>query len=189
MKLIVGLGNPGKLYRGTRHNVGSETIERLVEEKEGRLKKKWRLRASATRVNIGDSLVTVAIPRTFMNVSGGPVSALLRWEKRSPSDLLVVSDDINLGLGMIRIRRSGSSGGHKGLQSIVDCIGTEDFARLRIGVGHAGQNRVKHVLGRFTAREAKLIEEARERALLAMEEIVVSGLDAAMNKFNSETNA
>lgn len=186
MKLIVGLGNPGKRYRGTRHNVGSEIIEALCEREGAVLKRKWRLKASVGKPTIGGSRLTAAVPRTFMNLSGEAVAALMRWEKCGPEDLLVVSDDVHLPPGRIRIRRNGGSGGHKGLGSIIGHLGSGGFARLRVGVGEGRGGRVGHVLGRFRPGETEALEKAREISLLAIDEIIGNGLEAAMNKFNSD---
>jgi PTH1 family peptidyl-tRNA hydrolase len=185
MKLVVGLGNPGKEYRGTRHNIGAEAVELLAEKSGASLKRKWRVQAWAGAARIGDRTVVLARPRTFMNLSGGPVTALMRWHRCSPAELLVVSDDINLDLGKIRIRRDGSSGGHKGLESIIRSLGTEEFARLRVGVGNPADDWVDHVLGKFSPREAAEAKRAREKAASAIEEIILNGVDAAMNRFNA----
>ena len=184
MRLVVGLGNPGKEYRGTRHNIGSEVVERLAEKAGINLRRKWRLHARVGRGTVRGMILTLATPRTFMNLSGGPVAALLRWERCPPGELLVVSDDIALALGEIRIKQGGSSGGHKGLESIIRALGTEDFPRLRIGVGRPTDDWVGHVLGRFSREEAEAAEGARARAEEAVQEIITSGLDAAMNRFN-----
>ena len=182
---MFGLGNPGEEYRGTRHNVGAEVIHRLAARAGIELRRKWRMRACVGRMRIGDHAVTVATPRTFMNLSGAAAAALLRWQECGPADLIVVSDDIALELGRIRIRREGGSGGHRGLESIIGALGTEDFARIRIGVGHAGEDWVGHVLGRFSREEERILEGVMDMAVSAVDEIVVNGLDAAMNRFNS----
>jgi PTH1 family peptidyl-tRNA hydrolase len=186
MKLIIGLGNPDARFRGTRHNAGAEVIDRLAEEKGSRLKRKWRARAFVGRIQIGGRPVTIAKPSTFMNMSGEAVNALMKREGCGSDDLLVVTDDIHLGLGRIRIRERGGSGGHNGLESVISCIGTEDFARLRIGVGPAQGDWVEYVLGRFLPGEWASIEKAREAAIEAIEEIVLHGIRTAMNRFNSE---
>ncbi len=184
MRLIVGLGNPGEEYRGTRHNIGAEAVELLAEKRGVTLRRKWRAQAWAGTARIGECTVTLARPRTFMNLSGGPVASLMRWLRCAPSELLVVSDDLNLDLGRIRIRRGGGAGGHKGLESVIQAIGTDEFARLRVGVGDPSADWVNHVLGKFSRREEEAAESAREKAASAIEEIVLSGIDAAMNRFN-----
>lgn len=178
------MGNPGVEYRGTRHNIGAEVVERLAERAGAGLRRKWRVQAWAGRALVGGVTVTLARPRTFMNVSGAPVAALVRLHNCAPMDLLVVIDDIALELGRIRIRKGGSSGGHKGLESVIRALGTEEFPRLRIGVGAPGAGWVDHVLGKFTKEEEAAAEKARWRAVAAIEEIALKGLDAAMNRFN-----
>ena len=185
MKIVFGLGNPGEEYRGTRHNVGAEVAHRLAAREGIELARKWRMRAHVGRVRIGGHAVTVATSRTFMNLSGSAAASLLRWQECGPSDLLVVSDDIALDLGRIRIRKEGGSGGHKGIESIISALGTENFARLRIGVGHAGEDWVGHVLGKFSKDERRILEGVMDVAVKAVDEIVVNGLDAAMNRFNN----
>ena len=184
MRLIVGLGNPGTRYRGTRHNVGAELIAFLCERAGIALRNRWRLKARTARLPIGGRLVTVAVPRTYMNLSGRAVAALLRWYGCSPADILVVSDDVHLPPGRIRIRRKGGPGGHKGLASIIEALGGEDFARLRIGVGEGRGDRVGHVLGRFSPAERKAVDAALDQAARAVEMIVEKGIDEAMNAFN-----
>jgi PTH1 family peptidyl-tRNA hydrolase len=185
MKIVFGLGNPGEEYRGTRHNVGAEVVRRLAARAGIELKRKWRMRACVGQVRIGDRAVTVATSRTFMNLSGQASASLLKWNGCGPSDLLVVSDDIALDLGRLRIRREGGSGGHKGIESIIGALGTENFARLRIGVGRAGEDWVGHVLGKFSREEKRVLEGIMDVAVSAVDEIVVNGLDAAMNRFNN----
>ncbi|MDD5556620.1 MAG: aminoacyl-tRNA hydrolase [bacterium] len=184
MKLVVGLGNPGEEYRGTRHNVGAEAVERLGERAGAVFRRRWRLRARAARAPVGGRTLTLARPQTFMNVSGAAVAALMRWEKCAPADLLVVTDDIALPLGRIRIRKGGGAGGHKGLESVIGALGTEEFPRLRIGVGRPAGGWVPHVLGRFGPGEDEEAARAIERAAEAVEEIARSGIEAAMNRFN-----
>lgn len=184
MKLVVGLGNPGKEYAGTRHNIGAEVVELLAARAGCALKRKWRLQARAARAVVGGEAVTLARPSTFMNASGAAVASLVRWLKCAPGDLIVVSDDIALDLGRIRIRPSGGAGGHKGLESVIASLGTDGFARVRVGIGAPRGGQVRHVLGRFAGGERPAVEEARERAALAVEEIVSKGVVPAMNRFN-----
>lgn len=184
MKLVVGLGNPGVEYEGTRHNIGAEVIGLLAARAGCGLKRKWRLQAWAGQAVIGGETVTLARPRTFMNVSGAAVASLAHWLRCSPGDLIVVSDDIALDLGRIRIRPGGGAGGHKGLESVIAALGTEGFARVRVGVGAPRGDQVRHVLGRFAGTERPAVDEARERAALAVEEILARGVGPAMNRFN-----
>lgn len=185
MKLIVGLGNPGSEYRGTRHNVGAAIIDLLASRVGVSLKRKWRLHAWVAGARVGGTPVTLAKPRTFMNLSGNAVAALSHWFRCNPEELLVVSDDVNLELGRLRIRAGGSAGGHRGLESIIAALGTEDFPRIRVGVGRADENLVDHVLSTFSRSEIPLVEEGMERAVGAIEEIIARGLQEAMNHYNA----
>jgi len=185
MKLIVGLGNPGEEYRGTRHNVGAEILNHMAQGAGVVLRKKWRFRACIANVQIGGNPFTLATPRSFMNLSGGVVAGLMRWLNCAPEDLLVVSDDINLELGRIRLRSGGGSGGHKGLESIIASLGSEDFARLRVGIGQANESWVEHVLGKFSREEAAAIGSAMDRAIQAIEDIATMGITRAMNRYNA----
>ncbi len=183
MKLVVGLGNPGRPYSGTRHNVGFDVLDLLVERRRldwesapaNALLAKWRAAAAL-----------LAKPLTFMNLSGHAVGELLRFYKIDLPDLLVVVDDTNLELGRLRARASGSAGGHNGLKSIIAAFGTEDFARLRVGVGRGDARRdlADHVLARFDPDERTIVAEAVGRAADAAELFVADGIQPVMNRFN-----
>lgn len=187
-KLVVGLGNPGREYAGTRHNVGFVVIERLAERWDCSLRKKWRFAAAVGEATRPAGPVALACPQTFMNRSGAAVTGLLRWWKLSPAELLVVVDDADLSLGQIRLRLAGGSGGHNGLRSIIEALGgNEAFARLRVGIGRsgpAGADLTGHVLGKFAADERAAVEGAVTVAVEAVEVCVEEGLTAAMNRFN-----
>ena len=185
MKLIVGLGNPGAEYEGTRHNLGAEVVEPLAARAGCTLARKWRLKAWAGRAVVGGATVTLARPRTYMNVSGAAVASLVRWFDCEADDLIVVSDDIALELGRVRVRPGGGAGGHKGLESIIACLGTEGFARVRVGIGAPPGDQVRHVLGRFSGPERAAADSARQRAADAVEEMLRSGVHGAMNRFNA----
>ncbi|MCX6355592.1 MAG: aminoacyl-tRNA hydrolase [Candidatus Aureabacteria bacterium] len=185
MKLIVGLGNPGEEYRGTRHNLGAEILNHMAQRAGLVLRKKWRFRACVANVQIGGKALTLATPRSFMNLSGPVVAGLMRWLNCGPEDLLVVSDDINLEIGRIRLRTGGGSGGHKGVESVIASLGNEDFARLRVGVGQADESWVEHVLGKFSKEEAAAIESAMDRAIQAIEDVATMGIPRAMNRYNA----
>ena len=188
MKLIVGLGNPGPAYARTRHNVGFMAAERLA--------KRWKvpLRRKDCESVFGEGEfsgcpVAVAVPQTFMNASGKAVSCLLgRWSLK-PAAVLVLCDDVALPLGMIRLRGKGSAGGHLGLASILEEMGTNEFARLRIGVRPADgveKNLTPFVLGKFAAPEGKLLEQVLASVSEAGELWLSRGLNAAMNRFNQK---
>jgi PTH1 family peptidyl-tRNA hydrolase len=185
VKLIVGLGNPGPKYAGTRHNVGFEVIDELAR------------RASATFESApADALIArartsfpedvlLAKPMTFMNLSGEATGGLLRYFKIDVADLLVVVDEVQLPLGKVRARASGSAGGHNGLKSMVQHVGDE-FARLRLGVGRGDSRRdlADHVLAKFEKDEAEDVARMIERATDASEVFIASGIAAVMNQFN-----
>lgn len=184
MKLVAGLGNPGTRYEGTRHNLGFAVVDRLA----GR----WGIEITRQRFNAwiadgmaGGQRVALLKPLTFMNLSGQAVQAAVAFYKLPLEDLLVVSDDLDLPAGQIRLRAAGSSGGHKGLESIIQSLGDNGFARLRIGIGRAGRDEVvKHVLSGFSPEEAALTDTAVCRAADAVECWLAEGVTAAMNRFN-----
>jgi PTH1 family peptidyl-tRNA hydrolase len=185
MKLVAGLGNPGAKYRGTRHNVGFEVIDRLAA-RHGLTFDSSPAEAVEARWRRADDTVLLVKPLTFMNLSGGAVSALSRFYRVDAADLLIVCDDVNLPLGRLRARASGSEGGHNGLRSVAEAIGSIDYARLRIGVGRGDLRRdlADHVLARFDPEEGPGIEAAVARAADAVEMWVSDGLAKTMNAFN-----
>ncbi len=183
MKLVVGLGNPGRNYDGTRHNIGFAVVD-LIAARHGlgwesapteAVLAKWRAAAAL-----------VAKPLTFMNLSGQAVGTLLRFYKIEPIDLLVVVDDVNLELGRLRARPSGSAGGHNGLKSIIGVLGSDGFARLRVGVGRGDARRdlADHVLSTFAPQERDEVTAAVGRSADAAELFVAEGIGAVMNRFN-----
>lgn len=184
MILVVGLGNPGRRYRGTRHNLGRDVVERLAAESGVRLDEDGWARAGRTR--IGTVTVTLATPETFMNESGVAVRDLLHRRRRRPADLLIVHDDLDLPLGHLRLRPGNGAGGHNGIRSIIDEIGTGAFPRLRIGIGRppVGIDPAEFVLERFVSGERPPIEEAVSRAVEAVVAVAREGLEAAMGRFN-----
>lgn len=183
MKILVGLGNPGKEYRRTRHNVGFRVIDAVAARYGGKASLR-RVRSRLAKVELAGVPVVLAKPQTYMNNSGRAVSALLEAYGCDGEDLLVVCDDFHLELGMLRIRRQGSSGGQKGLRSIMDTLGSGDFARLRIGIGPPKGDPVEFVLDEFTKAEAPLVGEAVARAAEACAVCVSQGIEAAMSAFN-----
>jgi PTH1 family peptidyl-tRNA hydrolase len=183
VKLIVGLGNPGKTYEGTRHNVGFAALD-VLADRHGVSWGSAPANAQIGKWRAEDTLL--AKPLTFMNLSGQAVGELLRYFRIEPADLLVIVDEAQLELGRLRARPSGSAGGHNGLKSIIGALGTEAFPRLRIGVGRGDARRDlgDHVLARFDATERPVIEEAVGRAAAAAEMFITEGIVAAMNAFN-----
>ena len=184
MKLIVGLGNPGPRYRGTRHNIGFDVVDELARRGEVALESAPAQALVARWRRAGD-VVLLAKPLTFMNESGQAVGELVRYFKVDPGDVLIVLDEIQLPLGKLRARARGSAGGHNGLKSVIAHLG-DDVSRLRIGVGRGDDRRdlADHVLARFEAEEAAEVERMRTRAADAAETFATSGIAAVMNAFN-----
>lgn len=181
--LLVGLGNPGPEYRGTRHNVGFEVLEQLASAHKIQMKT-FRHRSVYGVGEVEARPVALAKPLTYMNLSGGAVVALMRQFGLKPSQILVVSDDMDLELGRIRLKPKGSSGGHNGHRSIIESLRTEEYARLKVGIGKQGQA-IEHVLSRFSPNEREKLELATSRAVRACEVFVSEGLERAMNVANS----
>ena len=185
MKVICGLGNPGERYRLTRHNVGFRVVD-LLADRWG-LTGEGRLRDGAAVLEVRHAehgRVMLVKPMRYMNRSGAPLRAALKQTDLEPStDLLVVADDIDLPLGKIRLRRSGSAGGHNGLRDIIATLGTDEFDRLRVGVGRSGEA-ASHVLATFSPGERDLAAEMVLVAADAAERWLASGIDEAMNAFN-----
>jgi len=185
MKLIVGVGNPGKRYAGTRHNVGFDVLELLAERHHVEWESAPRgIDAFSGRWREAD--VVFAKPLTFMNLSGHAVRDLLQFYKIDAADALIVVDDINIVLGRLRARPSGSAGGHNGLKSIIEALGSEQFARLRVGVGRGDARRdlADHVLAKFEPEERSIVAETVGRAADAVELFVTEGIGPVMNRFN-----
>jgi len=182
MKAIVGLGNPGREYAGTRHNIGFEVIDEVARRWNVRLRP-WKSAADLAVVSVRSAVLVE--PQTFMNLSGDAVGRVAAFHKLEPADLLVVVDEVQLPLGRIRLRRSGSAGGHNGLKSIIQHIGI-GFPRLRIGVGRGDPewDLADHVLSRFGREEREAVAEAVSRAADAVEMFVGEGIEVAMNRFN-----
>ena len=188
MKAIVGLGNPGSQYKGTRHNVGFNVVEELARRASAgfesapaeALMARWRRPADSREHD-----VLLVKPLTFMNLSGQAVGELARYFKIEVADLLVIVDEVHLPLGKLRARARGSAGGHNGLKSVIAHLGDE-FSRLRVGVGRGGDQRnlADHVLSRFEKDEAAEVESMTTRAADAAEMFIASGIEAVMNAFN-----
>ncbi|MGC4080972.1 MAG: aminoacyl-tRNA hydrolase [Vicinamibacterales bacterium] len=184
MKAIVGLGNPGSQYAGTRHNVGFEVIDEVARRWNVSLRP-WKSVADVAVVSVRDAVLVE--PQTFMNLSGDAVRRILDFHKLEPADVLVVADEVQLPVGRLRVRRSGSAGGHNGLKSIIQHIGAE-FPRLRIGVGRGDPtwDLADHVLSRFDRDERDAVADAVNRAADAVELFVEQGVEVVMNRFNAD---
>jgi PTH1 family peptidyl-tRNA hydrolase len=185
MKLVVGLGNPGRRYEGTRHNIGFDVVD-LLSRRHGA---EWEtaprgVEAMAARWRTTD--VVLAKPLTYMNLSGPAVVGLLQFYKIDTADLLIVVDDVNLELGRLRARPGGSAGGHNGLKSVIGSLGSEQFARLRIGVGRGDGRRdlADHVTAKFERDERSTVAETVDRSADAVQTFVAEGIAAVMNKYN-----
>jgi peptidyl-tRNA hydrolase, PTH1 family len=183
--LVVGLGNPGDEYRGSRHNVGAEVVELLAKRHGGRLRKR-KERALVDEITIDGKRVALAVPVTYVNDSGHAVGALVRRFGVTQEQLVVVHDELDLPVGELRVKSGGGLAGHNGLRSIVAHLHTQDFQRVRIGVGKpvSKERGADHVLNRFGKRERADIDVTIEQGANAVESIVREGVDAAMNRFN-----
>ena len=191
LQLLVGLGNPGDRYSDTRHNVGFLALDRLAERAHGGFRQQGRLHGLLADVGSGPQRLRLLKPQTYMNDSGRSIRAALDWYGLTPQQLLVVVDDMDLSLGRLRLRASGSAGGHNGLRSTIAHLGTEAFARLRIGIGApAGdpsqrrERTVSHVLGRFSAEERPILDQVLDEVLTGVDLIRRQGLERAGNRLN-----
>ncbi|HET7909517.1 MAG TPA: aminoacyl-tRNA hydrolase [Nitrospira sp.] len=184
MRLIVGLGNPGAAYAHTRHNAGMWVVERAVARWGGRLVR----RGTAQRASIrhGSELIELAGTLDFMNVTGAPLKGLLREYQLTPDDLILIHDDLDLEPGRLRIKQAGGHGGHNGIKSVIDALGTGQFVRLKVGIGRPplGQDSADYVLETMTREEMEIIAPCLERAVDALEVLIHRGIETAMNQFN-----
>lgn len=185
MKIIVGLGNPTKEYAGTRHNVGFSVIYNISDAYNIPVDTKKHKALIGKGVIEGEKVI-LAMPQTYMNLSGESVRELMDFYKCDLSDLIIIYDDISLDVGKLRIRAKGSAGGHNGIKNIIAHLGTQEFSRIRIGVGEkpAKMDLADYVLGRFTKEEQPVIRESADRARQAVATILTEGVASAMNKFN-----
>lgn len=179
-RLVVGLGNPGREYADTRHNVGFMLLDRLASRDRADWRHERRWQADVAKAGT----VYLTKPLTYMNLSGQTVRSIADFHKIEPAQILVVLDDFALPLGKLRFRPTGSSGGHNGLQSVIEHLGTPAVPRLRIGIGSAERAAVDHVLGRFALEEREPLAQSLGRALEAIDCAQTRGLDAAMNHYN-----
>lgn len=187
MKLVVGLGNPGRAYEHTRHNAGWQVLDEFARRRGAGFRRSWRRPVQSTQTAMeGVGSLLLVKPLTFMNRSGNVLSGLMRPAGLTAKDLIVVADDINLPLGKLRIRPNGSAGGHNGLKSVIEHLGTEEFVRVRVGVGEQekGKSLTDHVLERMQAEERQALADEAARAADALECILAHGVDSAMNQFN-----
>lgn len=185
MWLIVGLGNPGARYESTRHNCGFMVVEELALRVQAQFKER-ESEALIARANIEGQRVLLAKPQTFMNESGIAVSGLKRKYDVALDEVLVITDELALPLGTIRLRRSGSAGGHNGLKSIIARLGSDEFPRLRLGIGsdHPFDDAADYVLGEFSRREREVLPTMIDRAADAVEDLLKTGIELTMSKHN-----
>ncbi len=190
MKLIVGLGNPGRSYANTRHNIGSLVIKELAEARGGVFKNDSRVSSLTARLDLAGEAVVLAAPATFMNLSGAAVNLLLKkYSIDDLASLLVVCDDLDLSWGRLKIKPSGSSAGHRGIKSIIEHLNTDKFARLRVGIGRPqqkGHEISDYVLSHFTRQEKKALEEVLQRASLCCQAWIAQGITKCMDMFNQK---
>ena len=184
--LLVGLGNPGDQYENTRHNVGFMVADELAERHNIPVQR-LKFRALTNTVTVGDRKVLLMKPVTYMNLSGEAVHEAAAFYKIPPERVLVISDEVSLAPGKIRVRRSGSAGGHNGLKNIIAHLGTDQFPRIRLGVGqkpHPDYDMADWVLGKFQGEDKKAVEAAVKKAADAAECLIREGVDKAMNQYN-----
>ena len=191
MKVIAGLGNPGAEYANTPHSIGFEVVDALARGIGASWKTSSSFNGALATGLLGTVKVMLVKPLTFMNLSGNCVAPVLKYHNaKVAEDLLVVSDDIDLPVGKMRIRKGGSAGGHNGLKSVIERTGSPDFIRLRVGVGRAARTRagvVGHVLGKFSPDDRAVMDEVVAEAVKAVETIELNGTEIAMNRYNGWT--
>ena len=184
MYLIVGLGNPGSEYKGTRHNIGFDVIDYLAEKNNININKK-KFKAEYGEGNIAGEKVILLKPTTYMNLSGESIREVINFYKISGEQIIVIYDDISLEIGRLRIRGKGSAGGHNGIKSIIANLSSDVFSRIKVGVGQPKGDLVSHVLGKFSKEEQEMLKKVISAAGDSAEEIIKSGEVEAMNKYNS----
>lgn len=189
-KVIIGLGNPGRKYAGTRHNFGFIVVEELARRTSAPTSRQ-RMKAEITETKFGSDRLVLAMPQTYMNESGVSVREIMRWYKAPSDDVLIIVDDVDLPYGQIRLRSKGSAGGHNGLKSIFQQLGTQEIPRLRIGIGRGGGgggHTVGHVLSRFSPEEQAKLPDILGRAADGAELWLREGILEAMNELNTTTS-
>ena len=184
MKIIVGLGNPGAQYENTPHSVGFEAVDRVAAAAGVTWEFKRAYNALWGKGVLAGVSVLCVKPQTFMNLSGDAVAPIVRYSNATAADLIVIQDDIDLAVGRLRVRQGGSAGGHNGIRSVIERVGTPDFTRVKIGVGKDRADVVAHVLGKFAPAGRTGIDRSAAAAAAAVERIVRSGAAVAMNEFN-----
>ncbi|RPG01930.1 MAG: aminoacyl-tRNA hydrolase [Prochlorococcus sp. TMED223] len=192
LRLLVGLGNPGSKYAGTRHNIGFMALDKLAAQKSVSFRPQTKFHGLMAEVGVGSERVRLLMPQTYMNESGRAIRAAIDWFGLEVDQLLVLVDDMDLPLGRLRLRAQGSAGGHNGLRSAIQHLGTQDFCRLRIGIGAPGctseerrARTVSHVLGVFSRQESLLVDQVLDEVLMGLDLIQCLGLERAGNRLNA----
>ncbi len=185
MKIVAGLGNPGAQYANTPHSVGFEVLDAMASAAGAAWEAKRQFKCLMAMVTLAGQRVILVKPQTFMNLSGESVAPVVKYHNATPADLLVVHDDIDLALGRMRIRKGGSCGGHNGVRNIIERLGTQDFVRLKLGVGKDKSNVIGFVLGKFSPDARKVMDLVVAEAAKAVEAVLADGPDGAMNAFNA----
>ena len=189
MKIIVGLGNPGQQYANTPHSVGFEAVDAIAAEIGATWEEKRQFKCLMAKGTFAGLPVMLVKPQTYMNLSGESVAPVVKYHNATPADLLVIQDDIDLPVGRMRVRKNGSCGGHNGIRNIIERLGTQDFARLKLGVGKDRSDVIAHVLGKFDPTTRKTMDLVVAEATKAAAAILRNGPDRAMNLYNGWTAA
>jgi len=184
VKVVVGLGNPGAQYANTPHSVGFEVVDRIAEACGAVWEEKRQFKCLMAKANFAGQGVLLVKPQTFMNLSGDSVAPVVKYHNAMAADLLVIHDDIDIAVGKLRIRKSGSCGGHNGIRNIIERLGTQAFARIKIGVGKDRTDVIGHVLGKFDPETRKVMDIVVAEAAKAAESVLRDGPDRAMNAYN-----
>tara|TARA_Y100001968_G_scaffold70627_3_gene61810 strand:+ start:10249 stop:10857 length:609 start_codon:yes stop_codon:yes gene_type:complete len=192
LRLLVGLGNPGSKYKYSRHNIGFMVLKKLANKESVYFRQSKKLFGETAEIGIGEDLQRLLLPNTFMNESGRSIRATMEWFGIASNQILVLVDDMDLPLGRLRLRSKGSSGGHNGLKSIITHLGTDNFCRLRIGIGRpsleiegSDSKAISHVLGNFTSEENPILKEIIDEVITNLDLIKRLGLERAINHINS----
>ncbi len=188
ISLLVGFGNPGAQYEKTRHNAGFWLLDKIADQHRIHFRLESKFHGEICRLNLNGQECWLLKPTTFMNLSGQAVNALAQFYKISPAQILIAHDELDLEVGIVRLKRGGGHGGHNGLRDTVKHLGTSDFARIRIGIGHPGQREqvVNHVLNQPSATERNAIDDSLTRITDLLPQILTSGFDKAMQQLNTK---
>jgi len=187
MKIVVGLGNPGTQYANTPHSVGFETVDAIAAEIGASWEEKRQFKCLMAKGAFAGFPVMLVKPQTYMNLSGESVAPVMKYHNATPADLLVIQDDIDLPVGRMRVRKSGSCGGHNGIRNIIERLGTSEFARLKLGVGKDRGDVIAHVLGKFDPSSRQTMTLVVAEAVRAAASVLKDGPDRAMNAYNGWT--